>query len=168
MRYTGFIRTILLAKSLNIENSNTAMKSIRLRRSIAFLIDMFIIGAMVGIFDDLFPVTIASINGFEVSGVLLTLGITLAPVFYILYFITFDIVAVGQSPGKSILGIVVVSNTGEALSLKKRLLRSWYKMLGVLILPAVTAVLFTSDNYTIQDYRAGTTTIQSRRVLNKR
>lgn len=138
------------------------MKSIRLRRSIAFLIDMFIIGTMVGVFDSLFPVTIASINGFEVSGILLTLGLCLTPVFYILYFAIFDIVAVGQSPGKSILGIVVVSKTGEALSLKKRLLRSWYKMLGVLILPVVAAILFIHDNYTIQDYRTDTTTIRSR------
>jgi len=136
------------------------MKNIQLRRSIAFLIDMFIIGAMVGIFDSLFPVTIR-VDNFEVSGIRLTLGITLAPVFYILYFIIFDIIAGGQTSGKSILGIVVVSKNGEAISIRKRLLRSLYKMLGVLILP-VAVLLFISDNYSIQDYHVGTATIQGR------
>ena len=61
------------------------MKSIRLRRSIAFIIDIFIIGTMVGIFDSLFSVMISSKTG-------LTLDIFLAPVFYIIYFVIFDVI----------------------------------------------------------------------------
>ncbi|MEM9687418.1 MAG: RDD family protein [Bacteroidota bacterium] len=136
------------------------MKDIRLRRSMAFLIDMGIVSTVIAIFENLFPVTTQT-HEFDVSGIRFAFGISLAPIFYILYFIIFDIIVGGQTVGKSILGIVVVSKNGAALSMKKLLLRSLYKMLGVLLLP-VAAFLFISDNYTLQDYCTDTDTIRSR------
>ena len=134
------------------------MKNIPLRRSIAFLIDMVIVGIVTAFFENLFPVTIPT-HDFEISGIQLTLGISPAPVFYGLYFVVFDMISNGQTTGKLISGILVVSKNGEVPSRRKRLLRSLHKMLGVLIFP-VAVSLFLFGDYTIQDHYVGTITVR--------
>ena len=154
-RFSGFIRSVLLIKvSINPE----IMTNIKLRRIAALFIDMAIISIMVFIFDKLFP-TVILINDFDIPGVRLTLGIALFPVFYWCYFIFFDITKNGQSVGKSIFRILVVLENGEELNMRKRLRRSWYKMLGVLVLPQISLILFISDNHTIQDHHVRTITV---------
>ena len=137
------------------------MKDIYLRRSIAFLIDMGIISLMVSIFENLLPVTIQA-HDFAIFGIRLTPGISLSPVFYILYFTIFDIVAGGRTTGKSIMGIVVVSEFGEKLSVKKLLLRSFYKTVSVFILPVSIFLFICREYYTLQEYFTDTDTIRSR------
>ncbi|MEM9687745.1 MAG: RDD family protein, partial [Bacteroidota bacterium] len=130
------------------------MKDIPLRRSMAFLIDMGIVSISIAIFENLFPITIQT-HEFDVSGIRFAFGISLAPVFYILYFIIFDIIADGRTPGKSILGILVVSEFGKRLSTKKHLLRSFYKTVSVFVLP-ISIFLFIFQKYTLQDYYTDT------------
>ena len=137
------------------------MKNIRIRRGIALLIDMGIISIIALICDKLLPdVILINVRFF---GIRPTPGIALFPVFYASYFLFFDITANGRSVGKLISGILVVLENGEALSMRERLLRSWYKMIGVLMCsPAIAAILFIAKHYTIQDHHARTTTILNR------
>ena len=135
------------------------MANIPLRRSIAFLIDMFVVNIIVSFVANLFPVTIP-IHHFEIFRVQFTTGITLVPVFYGLYFVAFDMINNGQTIGKLIAGILTVSKNGKKLSTKRCLLRSWYKMFGILILPVSVLLFLFKDYYTIQDRYANTVTIQ--------
>ncbi|MEM9686114.1 MAG: RDD family protein, partial [Bacteroidota bacterium] len=104
------------------------------------------------------PVTILT-HHIAFSGMAFTMGVTLAPVFYGVYFIVFDLVNDGRTLGKLMLGILVVSKDGAALSPKKQLLRSLYKMLSVLLLPLSIGLFLFKDHYTFQDYYMGTITL---------
>lgn len=131
------------------------------RRSIAFLMDMVIISIVITVFKNLLPVTIP-IRDFEIFSRQFTIGLTLAPVFYSLYFIFFDVVKKGQTAGKLILGIFVVSKTGKTLTIRKHLFRTLYKMLSVLMFPVIALLFFLSGRYPLQDYYTDTVTIRSR------
>ena len=122
------------------------------------LTDIGIINLMIAVVKNFLPITILT-HDMEVSGRAFTMGITLTPVCYGVYFVVFDLVNDGRTLGKLIVGIFVVSKDGTALRIKKRLGRSLYKMLSVLLLPVSIGLFLFKNYYTFQDYYMGTVTL---------
>lgn len=137
------------------------MESVHIKRSIAFLIDIVISGIFATLIENFFPITF-EINDFEILNIKFTWGITLQIVFYLLYLFVFDLLNNGNTLGKLLLSITVITKNKEVPALKKRLVRSLCKTVSVIILP-VSALLFLFKNYyTIQDHYAGTITVKSK------
>ena len=118
---------------------------------------MGIISILVTVVENFLPVTIQT-HDFEVFGSPFTMGITLTPVCYGFYFVIFDVINKGRTVGKLMLGILVVSKNGAALRIKKRLWRSLYKILSILILPVSVGLFLFKEGYSFQDYYMGTVT----------
>ncbi|MEM9687200.1 MAG: RDD family protein [Bacteroidota bacterium] len=135
------------------------MRTIPLRRSTAFLIDTLVVNSIVTFSIQLFPMAFKIID-FEFLGLRFILGIRLVFVVYLFYFIVFDLLKNGQTIGKQLLNLTVVAKDNKLPDLKKRVLRSLYKTLGIMVLP-VSIILFLTRNYTFQEYYSGTITINN-------
>ncbi|MEM9686041.1 MAG: RDD family protein [Bacteroidota bacterium] len=134
------------------------MEYVHIRRIPAFLIDVIIAGILSSFVGNFLPVTF-EISHFEMLGMKFTWGITLNIVFFLLYLVFFDLLNYGNTLGKLLLRIVIVSKNEEVVTSKRRLIRSLYKTLSVIILP-VSALLFVFKKYyTIQDHYTNTATI---------
>ena len=130
------------------------MVTMRLRRSIALLIDTTIAGTLPRLFEPYLPVSFSWV-AFNISAFPFTLYITLAFVFYLLYFAMFDMINKGRTVGKRMAGIVTVFF--DKNTLKKRLVRSLFKTLSILLLP-ISFMLYFRYDYTLQDSRCRTKT----------
>lgn len=133
------------------------MFTMRLRRSVAFLIDTTIAGTLARLFEPYLPVSFSWV-AFKILGVSFTLYLTLAFVFYVLYFSMFDIVNKGRTIGKLMVGIVTVFF--DKNTLKKRLIRSLFKIISMLLLPIAFVIYFRYD-YTFQDNHCRTKTVKA-------
>ena len=140
-------------------NTRFTMRTIPLRRSTAFLVDTFVVNSIVTFSIQLFPMAFKIID-FEFLGLHFILGIRLVFVVYLFYFIVFDLLKNGQTIGKQLLNLTVVAKNNKPPDLKKRVLRSLYKTLGIMVLP-VSLILFLTRNYTFQEYYSGTITINN-------
>lgn len=137
------------------------MDHIHTRRIPAFLIDVVIAGILASLVGNFLPVTF-EISHFEMLGMKFTWGITLNIVFYLLYLVFFDLLNHGNTLGKLLLRITVISKDEKVLTSKRRLVRSLYKTLSVIILPVSVLLFLFKRHYTIQDHYTNTVTVASR------
>lgn len=136
------------------------MKDLYVRRTVAFLIDMLIVSIIISVFGNLFSFMAFKVYGFEFLGMQFRISITAVFVFYLLYLIVFDIVKEGQTIGKLILNIIAVTENRKPPALKKRIVRSLYKTLSIIILPVAALLFFFGNHYTLQDRYTGTITVR--------
>ncbi len=125
-------------------------------RSLAFIIDFFIIGAGIGILSILITVFVPRELQNAVSIALL------APL-YLSYHFVFEVFHNGASPGKRALGLRVVKLTNEPVGVYDYFMRWAFRLIDILassgILAAIT-IASSPKNQRIGDYLADTTVIK--------
>lgn len=79
---------------------------------------------------------------------------------YLTYFWIFDLLNKGNTPGKTALTIRVISEDGQPLTRKNRLLRTVLKVIGILMLPLAAVLFIWAKSFTLQDQVLKTRTIR--------
>jgi uncharacterized RDD family membrane protein YckC len=73
--------------------------------------------------------------------------------FTFLYFVLFDVFKNGITIGKSILSIINVDNiNGNLLDVKRRIIRSFLKIISIILFPLSLFMFVFNNEFTIQDY----------------
>ena len=89
-----------------------------------------------------------------------TVGVSSSLTGYLVYFLLFDILKKGQSLGKSITNIKVVTELGNAnLDNNTLIKRTVLKMVSIFILPISVLILLISEKHVIHDYFSKTVTV---------
>ena len=121
------------------------------RRVGAFLVDLIVISVVGGL--------LTAALGIEAlaSGALLTL-------LYLLYFIGFE-GAYGKTPGKHLLGLVVVTERGEPCEYRAATIRTLLRLIdglpGALYLVGLVAIYLTDDRQRLGDLAADTVVVRA-------
>lgn len=123
---------------------------IKERRIWAFLIDVGFVSCISGLVQVIIP-TIIQTFGLEISSVQIVISVSLSALFYLGYFMAFDVWNEGISIGKSALALQVRSPEGSLPSLDQRLIRTMLKTTGIIFFP-VSAALFIYNSFTLQDH----------------
>ncbi len=137
-------------------------------RILAFLLDMVIVVA--GIFVCLFAISLAtSAAGAALPDwVALSLAYVLLPSWLLGYFIAFETLWRGRTPGKAALGLRVVTKEGGPVRFRHAFIRAvlgpvdFWLGFGFL---AVVCILFSRDNQRLGDMVAGTLVLRERSGL---
>ena len=141
-------------------------------RMIAYLWDFFFRYIfMIGIFAIIFIVLqIYRINPLksEISelNTFLLFSLVMQNIYTILYYIFFEIIMNGRTPGKKLAGIRVISNNGTRADWKSILLRNILRIIDNLpffYLTGIITMLVTKDEKRIGDLAAGTVVIREER-----
>ena len=131
----------------------------------AFLIDTILIGIVTFVI-----ALVLSLIGFgsgsDVLGAIV--GLVLIPIVLVIqfgYFIYFEAES-GQTPGKRLLNLVVVTETGEGLSYRDSAIRNLLRIvdgLGIVIpyLVALVLILLTDENQRLGDIVADTVVVRA-------
>jgi uncharacterized RDD family membrane protein YckC len=137
-------------------------------RIFAYLVDMVVVvaGALAG----LFAVTLIGQAGDMVvpDWVALTLVLVLLPAWWLGYFIAFETLWRGRTPGKAALGLRVVTKEGAPVRFRHAAIRGLLGLVDFLIAGgffAVVFILFTKDNQRLGDLVAGTLVLRERSAL---
>ena len=137
-------------------------------RIFAYLVDMVVVvaGALAG----LFAVTLIGQAGDVVvpDWVALTLVLVLLPAWWLGYFIAFETLWRGRTPGKAALGLRVVTKEGAPVRFRHAAIRGLLGLVDFLIAGgffAVVFILFTKDNQRLGDLVAGTLVLRERSAL---
>jgi uncharacterized RDD family membrane protein YckC len=137
-------------------------------RIFAYLVDMVVVVA--GVLVALFAVTLIGQAGDVVvpDWVALTLVLVLLPAWWLGYFIAFETLWRGRTPGKAALGLRVVTKEGAPVRFRHATIRSLLGLVDFLIAGgfiAVVFILFTKDNQRLGDLVAGTLVLRERSAL---
>ena len=137
-------------------------------RILAYLVDMVVVVA--GVLAGLFAVTLIGQAGDVVvpDWVALTLVLVLLPAWWLGYFIAFETLWRGRTPGKAALGLRVVTKEGGPVRFRHAAIRSLLGLVDFLIAGgflAVVFILFTKDNQRLGDLVAGTLVLRERSAL---
>lgn len=134
------------------------MNKIYLKRIGSFLIDISIIETVSSLIANFIPIKI-KVSSFELLGKNFYINISFIIILYILYFILFDILNNGKTLGKILFKIKVLSIENNNLSKVKLVIRSFYKILSILILPISIILYYFYNYFTIQDRICKTKTV---------
>lgn len=143
-------------------------------RFLALLIDTVIqtvifgvifIAGVVGAARALALATALHISPKDVGSTVLAITITLVFIIYYGYFVFFEKLWNGQTPGKKLLGIRVVRDGGYPVQLMDSIIRNLVRVLeftlGFYFLSALS-MLVSSENKRLGDYAAGTIVVRDR------
>lgn len=127
-------------------------------RAAAYFIDVFLMGLVLSLFQNLF-VAILVPFGEEMQPYILAILGVLSFIYFNAYFMVFELLWAGQSPGKRIVGIRVVKTGGFALRFPDTLIRNLLR--AVDFLPAfygigLVSLLLTRHCQRLGDIIAGT------------
>lgn len=128
------------------------------KRILALLIDAFLVGIMESIFLNLIELNLGMEGKFSFFGHDYVYGFSFLFLFYLLYFIFFDLFAKGQTIGKTILKIKSVNQDNLDLSVRWRLLRTFLKMVSIIFWP-ISALVYIFLDVTLEDTICKTKTI---------
>jgi uncharacterized RDD family membrane protein YckC len=137
-------------------------------RILAFLLDMVIVtlGILVGL---LAVALIGQASDVVVPDwVALTLVLVLLPGWWLGYFIAFETLWRGRTPGKAALGLRVVTKEGAPVRFRHAAIRALLGIVDFLIMGgffAVVFILLTRDNQRLGDLVAGTLVLRERSAL---
>ena len=113
--------------------------------------------ALLSIFDISSMLKIGTI---DILGNSISYGYSINIIVIALYFILFDFFNNGTTWGKLVFSIYVVEkNKLIKLSVKKSLKRSFFKIVGIVILPVSMALFILKKGFTLEDYFTDTITI---------
>lgn len=135
------------------------MDNTQKRRMAAFIIDAVIIGFFATFAESILSLFNEKIS-FSPFGLKFNYTFSLSILFYVSYFLMFDLVNNGITPGKMIFKIKIVfldkTVPPKAIHLKRSLL----KIFGIIILPIAVLLFFLNKFYTIHDHFCQTVTIR--------
>lgn len=154
------IRELLTPENVFIEYELAGLGS----RMIAFVIDMLI---QIGIIAVIAVVVILSgVQGYEmnsISSILIAIGVILVFTIFFGYFIVCEMLMNGQSPGKKIVKLRVIKQTGEPINLLESFLRNILRIIDIYfssyILGALM-IIFTKDCKRVGDFAANTIVVK--------
>jgi uncharacterized RDD family membrane protein YckC len=137
-------------------------------RILAYLIDLAVVVA--GIVAGLFAVALIGQASDVVvpDWVALTIVLVLLPSWWLGYFIAFETLWRGRTPGKAALGLRVVTREGAPVRFRHAAIRGLLGLVDFLVLSgffAVVFILFTRDNQRLGDLVAGTLVLRERSAL---
>ncbi len=131
---------------------------INIYRLFALLIDLVIISVLFSIASNFLILNI-ELGVENISKKDIVYGYSFLFVFYLFYFLIFDITNNGDTLGKILTKITVVSKQKDKLNYNK-FLRTILKIISLVIFP-VAAILFFTNGTSIQDKITKTKTIKS-------
>jgi uncharacterized RDD family membrane protein YckC len=137
-------------------------------RILAYLLDMVIVG--LGILAGLLAVALVGQASDVVvpDWVALTIVLVLLPGWWLGYFIAFETLWRGRTPGKAALGLRVVTKEGAPVRFRHAAIRALLGLVDFLVLGGFLAVVFillTRDNQRLGDLVAGTLVLRERSAL---
>ncbi len=139
------------------------MGSIEKKRVYSFIVDIAISNLLCMI---IFSALNLKYNFYESSFIFLNskinYGFSFQIIIVFLYFIIFDLFNGGKSFGKLLFSINVVSKKNlEILSLKSLLIRTFYKIIGIIFFPISFILFFIYGGFSIQDRYSNSKTIET-------
>jgi uncharacterized RDD family membrane protein YckC len=137
-------------------------------RILAYVIDMAVVVA--GIFAGLFAVALLgqATDVVVPDWVAITIVLVLLPSWWLGYFIAFETLWRGRTPGKAALGLRVVTTEGAPVRFRHAAIRSLLGIVDIAIASGFFAVMFillTRDNQRLGDLVAGTLVLRERSGL---
>lgn len=137
------------------------MNNINKSRIYSFLIDSFLSNLIGSFFLSLlYREKDINVSSFLLFDHKFNYGFSFLLVFFMIYFILFDLFNYGQTIGKLIFSIYVVEVVNfKRLPKSKLLERTIYKTIAILILPISILLFLLKDGFTIQDKFSKTITI---------
>jgi uncharacterized RDD family membrane protein YckC len=146
-------------------------------RFLALAIDLLIQGAVVGALVAFFGLggALLSMNFRDLfgprSGVLLSVGVALLILLVFVltwgYFLVFELIWNGQTPGKRVAGIRVLTDRGEPVTLVHTLVRNLLRLVDILPTSytiGTISILVTRRGQRLGDLAAGTVVVRERRA----
>lgn len=133
------------------------MCDVSTKRIIAFFIDLGLIWVCFVVINNFSPVNI-TIKEFKLVGFQFIIGFSFFFLIYYIYFVLMDFLNAGESIGKRIVHIGVVSKSNTILDNRALLKRTFFKTIGYIFLP-ISVVVFLYNQNTIQDKVCLTKTI---------
>lgn len=124
---------------------------IKERRIWAFVIDAAFVSCISGLIQVIIPLIIESF-GVSIGSKQIVISISLSSIFYLGYFIAFDLWNNGITIGKSAMAIQVMRDKSEPLNLEERLVRSLLKTLAIIVLPVSVMLYLWFNSFTIHDH----------------
>ncbi|MGB5377112.1 RDD family protein [Muriicola sp.] len=123
------------------------------KRILAFLIDLIIVNAIIQLFGMLVQ---PDMPGYRLDTEYYTLisRFSYDVVFYLGYFLVFDVFAQGVTVGKKATNLVIVQASQHAVGNIELVKRTFLKMVGMFVLP-VSALVYLFFNKTLQDELMG-------------
>jgi len=123
------------------------------KRILAFLIDMIIVNAIIQLISLLVQ---PEIPGYRLDTEYYTLVSRLSydVVFYLVYFLVFDLFGQGVTVGKKATNLVIVDADQTAIGRRELVKRTLLKMVGMILLP-ISALVYLLFTKTIQDELMG-------------
>jgi uncharacterized RDD family membrane protein YckC len=135
------------------------MNSTQQRRIGAFIIDVIIIGFFVTFSENLLSSAFQA-KSFELMGIQFHMRIGTSFLFYMCYFMIFELLNNGSTLGKLLFGIKVVHEDETEISKRTGIKRSLLKVVSIMILPLAILLFLFSDYFTIQDHYSRTITVR--------
>jgi uncharacterized RDD family membrane protein YckC len=137
-------------------------------RILAYFLDALIVAAVLFVLL-LATVLIGGVAGSDLAGwALLVLVLVLVPSWFFGYFIAFETLWRGRTPGKAALGLRVVTREGAPITFRHAAIRALLGLVDFAIgggFFAVVFILFTRDNQRLGDMVAGTLVLRERSGL---
>jgi len=102
------------------------------------------------------------LNGAQIESAFFALAIILMFVIFFAYFVIFEALWNGQTPGKRLLGIRVVRDGGYPIDLGSSVLRNLVRIVEMAFayVPAAISALASAQNKRLGDYAAGTIVVR--------
>jgi uncharacterized RDD family membrane protein YckC len=158
------IRKLLTPENVFIEYELAGIGS----RMIAFAIDMLIQVAIMTVI-----IIIMILSGLQsytmnsVNSILIAIGGILIFVVFFGYFIACEMLMNGQSPGKRIIKLKVIRQTGEPINFVESLLRNILRLLDIYLSSFILGplmIIFTKDCKRVGDLAANTIVVKIRKT----
>lgn len=134
------------------------MGNIQIKRIVALWIDMFVAGLIYGVIENFLPQVFEPIEK-DLFGIQVRLQLSLAVLFYLLYFLVFDLLNQGVTVGKLVLKIKVVKGEDSRLTAAEHVVRTLLKMVSLIFLPIAALIFLFNKNYALHDRYTGTNTM---------
>jgi len=102
------------------------------------------------------------LNGAQIASAFAALGVILLFIIFFAYFVVFEMLWNGQTPGKRLFGIRVVRDGGYPIDLGSSVLRNLIRIaeLAFFYVPSAVCAILSPQNKRIGDYAAGTIVVR--------
>lgn len=136
------------------------MNNPHVQRAISFIIDLLIVAILI-IFIDNFFSDFFTDRQFELRGFRMKINLSFQYMLYLPYFLVFDLLNRGNSPGKQIIGLHVCNKDGEFIDSLRAVLRTMVKTISISVLPLSMIIFLLFNGYTLHDALLSTKVEQS-------
>lgn len=134
------------------------MDNTQKKRIGAFIIDLMVISLFATFAENIMSIFNDQIS-LKAFGLTFNYTFSFSVLFYVSYFLLFDLTNYGVTLGKMLFKIKVVFQDKTELPKSIRLKRSMLKIFGIIILPITVLLFFLNKYFTIHDHFNQTVTI---------